>query len=898
MSERLRQVIGGMLVLGWLGGAGPSPAQERILGADISYWNCGSSATGISQNNWNTAFTSGKVKFVWIRATRGGTTGVDQPQGTPGGGSASTLARRYDDSRFIQNITRATTAGMMAGAYHFARPDIIASTAGTGGVANTGADEADHFMQMAGPWMRPGYLMPMYDLEAGQGQRSANELAQFSVDFSSRIYQVMRIRPAIYINGNYSSILQGASASLRDQLAKPAALRPSVVSPAYPMLWDARYANNDNPSAIPIQTGSPKHTPTTLNLYYGPWDDYGDAAPWSFWQYASTVSIPGFNSVDTTVDGDVSQGDIEYVRNSLVPAVWWHDANGDWSTLANWNSGQTPVAPVTPAGQAPPYATGPLPVARLPGAAGSGPTSGQYDTVILERPNANILVTVSTGVHNIRKLYMREALNLTGGSLTINYDPTYRANNSATVLHGGPISAQFSGPVTLNGGTLNVHTLQVDATRTFTLASGTLAWNRIFLMPHNTAPARIFVTGNVNLNPRANATAIIANGSGTGLSGRIELSGGTRTFTIGNGTAEVDLSIDAPINNGGLDKAGAGTLRLTAANLYAGGTTITAGRLLVNNTSGSGTGSGSVTVNGGTLGGTGTIGGAVTVNPTGRIAPGTESALGTLTLGSPPSILGTNFMRINRGAAPSADKLVLTSGTLTYGGHLEVANTGAALTGGEVFTLYAAGSYGGAFVSSNLPPLASGLNWDLGRLVADGRIAVNRRPAAGTPPSFTNTAPAVLEIPFATLISRATDPDGDALTVTGVSLTSAQGIVLTTNATSIFYSNRVSMTDQFNYLLSDGRGGSATGSVQVVNIGAPPAAEFSGLPTVTEAAVQLQFTATPAWTYFLERSTNLVDWTTIATNVAPPSGVIDYTDQFSDLGAPVSPAFYRLRWSP
>src|SRR5678816_2388489 len=98
------------------------------------------------------------------------------------------------------------------------------------------------------------------------------------------------------------------------------------------------------------------------------------------------------------------------------------------------------------------YSNSALPTVRLPGAAGSGPTSGQYDTVILERPNTNITVTLSTGTHNIRKLYMREALNVTGGSLTINYDPDYRADDSSLVLHGGPLSAQFSGPVALSGG--------------------------------------------------------------------------------------------------------------------------------------------------------------------------------------------------------------------------------------------------------------------------------------------------------------------------------------------------------------------------------------------------------------------------------------------------------------
>jgi len=47
----------------------------------------------------------------------------------------------------------------------------------------------------------------------------------------------------------------------------------------------------------------------------------------------------------------------------------------------------------------------------------------------------------------------------------------------------------------------------------------------------------------------------------------------------------------------GLTKAGAGTMRLTVANTYSGGTTVSAGKLMVNNATGSGTGAGGVTVN-------------------------------------------------------------------------------------------------------------------------------------------------------------------------------------------------------------------------------------------------------------------------------------------------------------
>src|SRR4029079_6925381 len=171
-------------------------------------------------------------------------------------------------------------------------------------VANSGTDEANHFMQMAGPWMRPGYLPPMYDLEAGQSQRTANEVAQFSLDFSNRIYQVMGIRPSIYSNGTYNGTLANGTAAQRDELAKPPANTPSVVSPAYPTLVIARWPNQTNPTLIDVQNGHPKDSYTPV---YGPWDDYGTTHPWNFWQYASTMTLNGNNLGESNSEVHVLQ---------------------------------------------------------------------------------------------------------------------------------------------------------------------------------------------------------------------------------------------------------------------------------------------------------------------------------------------------------------------------------------------------------------------------------------------------------------------------------------------------------------------------------------------------------------------------------------------------------------
>jgi autotransporter-associated beta strand protein len=82
---------------------------------------------------------------------------------------------------------------------------------------------------------------------------------------------------------------------------------------------------------------------------------------------------------------------------------------------------------------------------------------------------------------------------------------------------------------------------------------------------------------------------------------------------------------------GSLRKLGDGTLILTGANSYTGGTTIDHGVLKIDNTTGSATGSGPVTVNpGGTLAGNGSVDGSVTVQIGATLSPGDN--IGTLTI--------------------------------------------------------------------------------------------------------------------------------------------------------------------------------------------------------------------------------------------------------------------------
>ena len=555
-----------------------------------------------------------------------------------------------------------------------------------------------------------------------------NALAQYSIDFSNRLYEVMGIRPSMYINGSYSSTLAAASASLRDQLAKPNPNGVSMVSPAFPMLWNARYSSNGSSAdnyAIPVQTGSPKTTYTTISSYYGPWDDYGNADPWGMWQYGSVQSIPGFNTVDATVDGNVSHGDLEYVKDMMVPAVWWHNSSGEWSSMTNWNSGQPignfsagdpyPTAPYTAPGQYPAMSGSVLPVPRLPGTAGSGPsiTSGVNDTVILERASANITVTLSTGSYNIRKLYMRETLDLTGGSLTINYDPLYNVNvGNADALRSGPVSAQFSGPVSMSGNaTFTVPVLQIDGGQTMTLAGGTLAFNKINMLSN----AKALVTGDVTLNPwntsNPRYTSLTATIAGVGSS--VDLGGGTRAFTIGNLSSAIDIDVTVPITNGGLTKNGAGTMQLSGANTFAGTVTVNAGVLRSNNAAGF-SNSSPMVVNGGTLemnGITDTV--ASLAGTGGAIAQGTAgltlgAAIGSTTFAG--AITGTGTFTKSGGATQilsgnnSLGPVVINGGSLLFNG----TNTTGAITVNNGGTLGGTGSVSGIVTVANGGHLAPG----------------------------------------------------------------------------------------------------------------------------------------------------------------------------------------------
>lgn len=185
--------------MGWSGrgvqGAGMPPAGSaatQTAGIDVSHWQ--------GTLNWTSQYAAG-VRFAWIKATEGTT---------------------YEDPQFSANYSGAYRAGVIRGAYHFARPD-----------RSTGAVQANYFASNGGGWSADGMTLPgTLDIEynpygATCYGKSAAAMVSWIRDFVTT-YRARTGRDAvIYTTTDWWRTCTGNNASF-------AATNP---------LWIARYAS-------------------------------------------------------------------------------------------------------------------------------------------------------------------------------------------------------------------------------------------------------------------------------------------------------------------------------------------------------------------------------------------------------------------------------------------------------------------------------------------------------------------------------------------------------------------------------------------------------------------------------------------------------------------------------
>lgn len=323
-------------------------------------------------------------------------------------------------------------------------------------------------------------------------------------------------------------------------------------------------------------------------------------------------------------------------------------------------------------------------------------------------------------------------LDLTSGNLFLENGSSIkmcRGNNNtgSNVVNqlGGNVTFYSDAGVTVGGGgnlDLN-YAGGTDSLSTYNLNGGTLTVPQIISTSGNGTHRFNFNGG--TLKAAAASTSFFASGVADAANVR---NGGAVIDTAG-----VNVSIGQTLQHsaiagdsatdGGLTKNGSGTLTLSGANTYTGPTTINGGTLALGG-GGSIGNSASINVSAGanldvsgvsyTLGvaqalkGSGTVNGTATIN--GTLAPG--SSTGTLTFSVPPILNGSTVMELNRTNSPNSDRVVVSNGTLNYGGVLTVANIGPALQGGDSFQLFSAGSTSGSFAATNLPALSAGLDWN------------------------------------------------------------------------------------------------------------------------------------------------------------------------------------------
>jgi autotransporter-associated beta strand protein len=170
---------------------------------------------------------------------------------------------------------------------------------------------------------------------------------------------------------------------------------------------------------------------------------------------------------------------------------------------------------------------------------------------------------------------------------------------------------------------------------------------------------------------------------------RLTLGGLNANDAISGTLSDKGSVLSLPGTGGAIVKVGSGTLTLSGANSYTGGTTVAAGTLAVNNASGSATGTGAVQVQGGaTLTGSGTIAGAVTIGKGGILAAGNSP--GTLTLGA-LTLAGGSTLNYELGQSGTVggplNDLVLVNGNLQLDGTLNVTESAGGSFGPGLYRL-------------------------------------------------------------------------------------------------------------------------------------------------------------------------------------------------------------------
>jgi autotransporter-associated beta strand protein len=401
-------------------------------------------------------------------------------------------------------------------------------------------------------------------------------------------------------------------------------------------------------------------------------------------------SITGEGAFATTVSG----GNLNLTWTPAVSTPQWIGGTGGnaWNVAANWSTNSVPGgagAGVEFGGAGSSGAADLAASNRIVGAVTfksnvSTTITGASNSIELNNSGSTASIAVDGGTHAISsgvQLVDNASITVSAGQLTVGGVISQSAAGRTLSVNGSGIltlsgANTFSGATTLAGGTLQIGVDSVGSvglitssavgTGGLTLSGGTLSSSgtsaRTILNP-------LTITGNVTLGHATNNGALT-------FAANADLNGGNRTVTL-----DSDAQFDGVVSNGGLIKAGAGTLTLTNSNIHAGGTTLNAGRTRIGaNTA---LGSGTLTLGNGSLSSTDTnprtLANAVTVSGDPTIGHATNN--GKLTFTGNVD-LGGATRTVTAASDAQLDGIVSGTGGLTKAGSGTLTLTGANIFAG------------------------------------------------------------------------------------------------------------------------------------------------------------------------------------------------------------------------
>ncbi len=374
-----------------------------------------------------------------------------------------------------------------------------------------------------------------------------------------------------------------------------------------------------------------------------------------------------------------------------------------------------------------------------------------------------------------------------------------------------------------------------------------------------------------------------------GLSQTLVQAGGARIDDGGFAITVNQALLDG--GGGGLTKSGPGTLALAGANTYTGNTVISNGTLQ--------------------LTGTGSIANSATIAVNGGAAFDVSGLSSTFALGSGQVLSNLTSTGIINGNANTASgaiglmyasgtpSLAVANGTLTLSAltAFNVNNTGSALASGnfKIISTNAAGLVAGTLPSVTVggSGIAAGQHASLGIVNSELYLFVtNHAPVVASIVSNNVVSGLTWKIAITNLSTAAgwSDPDGDTVTLSGVSATSFNGTNVSSDASYIYYNGPVTAEDYFTYTITDGNL-TATGTVYLEAVAATapsisnPTTDGSGHPMFSGSGI-------PGYTYGVESAASLSGpWINAGTVTAASNG----SWSFIDAGQANPPMiFYRL----